>query len=135
MHSANWDAEAEKALHAFAQLRAAGRDDLDLTRTIHDSTQSAVAIGCTDPLIRYLHARFASDQLGPDPHKYADHISTIAEELNRSGYPPVRRFYGCLRAAEASVVTIAEDRTMPDRLIALRFGACTELFAKNVCTL
>jgi len=122
-----WDDEAENALEAFAKIRASGGVGADESfRTVADSLRAAVAAGCDDPLIRYLHARFVPNPAESDL-AFADKASAIANDFNRSKYPPIRRFYGCLRAAEASVVTIGADNKLPPRLVALRYSTTTNL--------
>src|ERR1043166_3854085 len=63
-----WDAEAEKALDAFAKIRASnGARGADDFRDVRDSARAAVAAGCNDPMIAYLHVRFVPNAVDPDP--------------------------------------------------------------------
>jgi hypothetical protein len=121
-----WDDAAEKLLEAFALTRS-GRVDDDVNNAARKAAAAAASAGCDDPMVEYLTARYAPAPADSEPLRYAEKMSAIAEKLNISDYPSIRRFYGCLRAAEASEITIGPDNKLPKRLMDLRYGATTNL--------
>jgi len=126
--NAAWDSAAESALDAFANVRASNSGlTQEAYQQLNASLRKAVGAGCDDPMIAYLHARFVPEAQPSDSIAFAAKVSGIASNLNVSDYPPIRRFYACLRAAEASTVTIGPDNKLSPRVIYLRYSTTTNL--------
>jgi hypothetical protein len=100
-HNPKWDAPAKEALVLYSRWRssALGQSD-DLARQIGRRCQEAVAAGCPDPLVLYVHARFVINQPGRTEVEVAAAHWKIAAELKASRYSSLRKFYGFLRAGE-----------------------------------
>jgi hypothetical protein len=125
---ASWDAPAEQALGMFAESRSLTRPT---TKEFRDQMKqligAAVDAGCDDPLIGYLYVRFVVSESSEDPVQIAQKMRSAAEALNGSEYNSLAKFYGCLRAAEASIVEIGADRRVPEPVQRMRYGATTNL--------
>ena len=100
-HDRKWDAPAKEALTLYARWRSSARDQSDdLARQIGRRCQEALAGGCSDPLVLYVHARFVINQPGHSAAEIAAAHWKIAAELKASRYSSLRKFYGFLRAGE-----------------------------------
>jgi hypothetical protein len=123
-----WDAAAEKALQMFAEVRSETTPlNSASVLAIRESVSSAVAAGCNDPLINYLHIRYVMSDSGIGAVEFAQRMRAAADVLNLSEYNPLARFYGCLRAAEASAVDIGEDKALPEHVRRYRYAMSTNL--------
>jgi hypothetical protein len=101
-HNSRWDKAATAALAAFANLRTTGHPVDSLQNEIKQSTTIAVQKGCQDPLVKYLHARYGlATENEEDILLRAEALQAAAQALSESEYPAVRKFYACVRAAEA----------------------------------
>jgi len=100
-HDRKWDAPAKEALTLYARWRssALGQSD-ELARQIGRRSQEAVAAGCSDPLVRYVHTRFVINRPGHTAAEIAAAHWQIAADLKASRYASLRKFYGALRAGE-----------------------------------
>lgn len=109
-----WNHAAREALDGFARLRfnrdSAGRTDFQFVAT---NCAVAVAAGCDDPLIAYLHARYVLANRNIAATALAESLRKAAESLNNSLYPPIRKFYASLRAAE-QLKSVAGTNTPPE---------------------
>jgi len=90
-----WDGFAIKALDGFANQR--GNNRPGLSAIIATNCAQAVTAGCDDPMVAYLHARYSFTG-GSNSQAYAETLGKIADALESSQYPPIRKFYGWLRA-------------------------------------
>lgn len=96
-----WDKDATEALRDFAQLQSASDVEVEaLSAVTGDAAHEAVKAGCDDPMIGYLYARFSPDaEAKPLPERQGL-FTTAALGLENSSYPPIRKFYANVRAAE-----------------------------------
>ena len=90
-----WDGFAIKALDAFAHQR--GNNHPGLSAVVATNCAQAVTAGCDDPMIAYLHVRYSFTGQ-TNAQDYAEILRKIAESLESGQYPPIRKFYGWLRA-------------------------------------
>jgi len=96
-----WDKDAEDALKKFAEIRVRPEDDLEVRADLVGfSAESAVNAGCDDPLIKYLHCRYAPGNSAKTLPQQQDEFRLAAKDLEKSGYSPVRKFYANADAAE-----------------------------------
>jgi thiol-disulfide isomerase/thioredoxin len=123
--SRKWDACARQALDRFAELRAiSGSGDTAsmqrLVSNIATNSARAIKVGCDDPMIAYLSARFGERPAGATSRKgippdasaaqdYADALHQAAEALENSGYPDIRKFYANARIAEQLKLMAGRD--------------------------
>jgi hypothetical protein len=100
-HDQKWNGPAKEALTLYSQWRssALGQND-ELARQIGRRAQEAVAVGCSDPLVLYVHARFVLNRPGHTTAEIAAAHWKIAASLKASQYCSLRKFYGFLRAGE-----------------------------------
>src|SRR6266496_2223697 len=101
--SAKWDNSAKLGLSSFAQIRANGSQgdaDESLFKLVRINCEIAVAAGCDDPMVAYLHARNVLADRGVTPQELGNALRKSADALNASEYPSIRKFYAALRAAE-----------------------------------
>ena len=96
---ARWDSAAREALKDFAELRSGS--DTNAEGRLQEHLQQAVAAGCPDPLISYLNLRFRHGQPDTANVEGAQAYRQAGDDLLQSQYPPIRKFYAALRAAQA----------------------------------
>ena len=87
-----WDEPAERALVAFASLRSRLAKGTPWVEIIATNCDLAVRAGCKDPMIRYLHIRFAWDQTNT-AKAFADALCQAALDMKSTSYPAIRKFY------------------------------------------
>jgi hypothetical protein len=93
-----WDNAAIEALDNFALLRSNPRTNYGPFNTaISNQTIKAIAAGCKDPLVGYLHLRDGKPPMSRDA--YCRAMAEVVDRLIASDYPPIRKMYGALRAA------------------------------------
>jgi hypothetical protein len=96
-----WDKDAGEALKKFAEIRVRPEDDPEThADLVGDSAESAVNAGCDDPLIKYLHCRYAPGNSAKTLSQRQDEFRLVAKDLEKSGYAPARKFYANVDAAE-----------------------------------
>ena len=137
--SPKWDEPAKHALAEFARVRAlcvASNEAWGMI--IATNCTAAVNAGCDDPMIRYLYIRFPMNPTN-SAMAFTDAFCQTAKDMQKSTYPPVRKFYAATRAlnqifytygtnasrqpvwgeitplASQSVVAALNDKTMPAR--------------------
>jgi len=109
-----WNASARRALDEFAHLRSSkGPPEQIRLQLIATNCAAAVASGCDDPLIMYLHTRYVLAKRNVTAADLAKALRKAAESLGNSEYPPIRKFYATLRAAE-QLKSIAGTNTPPE---------------------
>jgi hypothetical protein len=84
-----WDKDAGEALKKFAEIRVRPEDDPEThADLVGDSAESAVNAGCDDPLIKYLHCRYAPGNSAKTLLQRQDEFRLVAKDLEKSGYAP-----------------------------------------------
>jgi hypothetical protein len=109
-----WDGVAREALDAAARNFSYVIDPETYLGDIHNATQQAIALGCDDPLILYLHARSFPDGTAPGAEELDRLFTAAATGLERSAYPPFRRAVALYRAG--LLKANARGAFTPDRL-------------------
>ena len=100
-HDAKWDVPAKEALTLYAQWRSDVDKQTDaVAEQIARDCESAVAAGCRDSLVSYVHARFVANRRSHTDAEIAATHQQIAAALKASQYSSLRKFYGFLRAGE-----------------------------------
>lgn len=104
--SPKWDGPARKTLESFAQLRCVdpkdGKAQARLWAEVTTNVSETVALGCDDPMIKYLFARFELPNRN-NSSETAGIYRSVAEAMTASNRAPIRKFYAALRAsAEAN---------------------------------
>src|SRR5258705_3885966 len=118
-----WDETAKSALSAYALIRSMKSPNLkELAETVAAPCRAAKAARCTDPLVQYLYVRYVSYYADIDQAEYADALGKAADGLASSRYPPIRKLYGSVRAAEEfkRMGTNFSDQMYQNRFRALR---------------
>ena len=118
---ATWDAHALAAIEAYAQARSTPSDSEpkpEIIAEIGREASAAVTAGCDDPLVRYLHARYAMIlKPGMTDAILAESYGTVAKAMESMPYSPLRKAYASLRAAEELHLSVTN---FPLQLIELR---------------
>lgn len=111
-HDPKWDHFAQRALTNFARIRVPGA----ATAEDYSSTavKDAIAAGCDDPMIGYLHVRmlYGSPQT-KNPEAVPEWVKA-GDALLASSYGPVPKFYGALRAVQACHSITVKDAVPPE---------------------
>lgn len=98
-----WDEPAKRALTEFARTRAqvvpSGEPWAEVIATNCDAACKA---GCTDPMVRYLYIRFAMSQTNTT-QTFADMFCNVAQDMEKSSYSNIRKFYAVDRAVDQLV--------------------------------
>ncbi|MGH7939966.1 MAG: hypothetical protein ACREFR_02705 [Limisphaerales bacterium] len=98
--SSSWDASAIEALTEFARARAdVLAPNEPWARIISTNAAAAVQAGCDDPMVRYLFVKYSPDQTN-SPETFADQLCDVALQMQKSSYPPIRKFYAAQRAVD-----------------------------------
>jgi hypothetical protein len=105
-----WNAEAHGALKFFAQVRSYGSNLKGFPELLEAFAHRAVELGCDDPMIGYLHARFAVDKTQMSRLEIAKLYARASDQIESSRYAPIRKFYAANRAVE----NYLEVRPWPD---------------------
>jgi hypothetical protein len=89
-----WDGDAKDCLTLFARVRSlTNGGPAELLNELKAKLPHLSALGCEDPLIRYLDTRFTFS----DTHsagQTAGAVGNMASSLQKSQYPAIRKFYG-----------------------------------------
>jgi tetratricopeptide (TPR) repeat protein len=122
-----WDEPARAALELAAQFWSQQREGPGALAEFRAAVERAVAAGCDDPLLLYLHARTAPES---DVSEVNRRYRRAVPALERSEYPPFRRIVALQRAAES---LCAGALPADDRNEALRcLDAALALLPKSV---
>jgi hypothetical protein len=98
-----WDAAAIEALETFALSRGMPLDEevAAMQRRMGLASDKVRSFGCSDPMIHYLWLRFNRFRF---PNSMSDfggsEYGRCAQQLAKSGYPPVRKFGVCIHSVE-----------------------------------
>jgi hypothetical protein len=94
-----WDAFADRGLNEWARIRSHATDsDEDWAAIISSSCADALNAGCTDPMIRYLSLRTTGGT--GTKQEIANQYCKVAQDMEGSAYPNIRKFYAWNRAGE-----------------------------------
>ena len=89
------------ALTEFARMRAnVFTADEPWQEIISTNCEAAVQAGCDDPIIRYLYLRFSNAGNRLDAVTHAAAMLKVAQKIQGSTYPAVRKFYAQFRAMQ-----------------------------------
>jgi len=125
-----WDRPARKALEAAARYFGREADPGTTIEEVYAPAREAVAAGCDDPLILYLHARLAFGPDRPGAEEIGRRIFAAAAALEPSAYPPSRRAMGLCLAGQ--VKALLKEPTPEDRREAARLlDVALDIVAKN----
>jgi hypothetical protein len=95
-----WDEPAKCALTEFARSRSQCTESNEAWGLIiATNCESAVQAGCDDPMVKYLFIRFALDQTN-SKGVFLKAFCQTAKDMQKSAYPPVRKFYAAERALD-----------------------------------
>ena len=98
--SPKWDEPAKRALTEFARSRSQCTESNEAWGwIIATNCESAVQAGCDDPMVKYLFIRFALDQTN-SKEVFLKAFCQTAKDMQKSTYPPVRKFYAAARALD-----------------------------------
>ena len=121
----SWDEPVRIALTEFAGGRVNLLEEGMNPRVIFSNCLVAVRAGCTDPMVRYLLMRFSSEQ-GSASAKHARDWVDAALALQKSSYPPIRKYYAWLHTWRALRAAYNGFDKVPDDV--------ARLLPKNVMT-
>ena len=97
----NGEDSAHAALTEFARVRAKVCDDAEpWVEIISTNCQAAINAGCDDPQVRYLYLRYSPEGQNMEATARAAAMLKVAEKMEKSNYPPIRKFYAQFRAME-----------------------------------
>ena len=100
-----WDEPARRALTEYARTRSQCTESNETWEwIIATNCIAAMDAGCDDPMIRYLHIRFCMDQTNSAQALTAAFCQT-AKDMQKSTYPPARKFYAAARALDQILYT------------------------------
>lgn len=136
-----WDAQAKACLKAFAEIRSATNGvPTGLLAELKRNLPGVMALNCDDPMLRYLHTRYV---LNASAAELAPVFTDVASALEKSDYPPIRKFYArmwvyrttaeagteknpysLLEKAAPFLAEALQDKTMPQQEAAT---CCAEL--------
>ena len=94
-----WDAAARDALTRYAEFLACTSSD-KCDGEFKDVFQKALSAGCTDPLVVYFGLRLDCYPRDISALDLAKLYANAEDRLQASGYPPIRKCYASVRAAE-----------------------------------
>jgi len=84
-----WDSYAKRCLAEFARSRMEKSTNF---AEIQNNVILAIQAGCDDPMIKYLHIRFAMDQSN-SKEDFTTALYKAAMDMDSSSYPEIRKFY------------------------------------------
>jgi|SRR5208282_3678149 len=103
--SPKWDEPAKRALTEFARSRSQCTESNEAWGLIISSNCIvAVEAGCDDPMIHYLYVRFCMNQTN-SAQAFTGAFCQTAKDMQKSTYPPVRKFYAAARALDQIIFT------------------------------
>jgi hypothetical protein len=108
-----WDDSAKRALTELARIRSQTTTSNETwVLIISNNCAAAVDAGCDDPMIRYLYLRYCTSGSG-SKKAIADAYCKAAQDLEKSSYPNIRKYYACERAAQALASAFGYGTNMP----------------------
>jgi len=103
--SPKWDAPVKRAMTEFARVRSLCTESNEAWGLIiATNCESAVQAGCDDPMLKYLFIRFALDQTN-SKEAFLKAFCQTAKDMQKSTYPPVRKFYAATWALDQILYT------------------------------
>ncbi len=106
--SPDWDEHVHKAM----ELTVRNFCDMTYAKTdhepIHAATTKAIEAGCDDPLLLYLHYRYASPKMGDNEREAG--LLNAAKGLRSSTYPYFRRTGAIQHAEQLKLKRVADPR-------------------------
>ena len=93
-----WDDTVRTALSNYAHIRVTREP---VTRQLRTDLKQAIAAGCDDPLVGYLHLRLVLHDPTRATQEIATKFAVAARQLDAPSYPGLIRCFGHLRAAQA----------------------------------
>ena len=97
-----WDLEARQAMELYARIRAYSiKTGSPIYREIAWRLLNAIRAGCDDPLVRYLHTRYVLPSVNNARPEVLFATTNAASAMEASGYSDFRKFFACLKAADA----------------------------------
>lgn len=93
-----WDKHARDAMELATQNFSNQDTPHAQPKDIREATQKALSAGCNDPMIIYLHYRFADSKATPGEVERGFMRSAML--MQTSGYPPIRKASAYWKAAE-----------------------------------
>lgn len=121
-----WDDKAREALSEFANARSGKALEPELRAELAgDYAQEAVALGCDDPMVRYLYCRFASRNSSRPLDYWQNEFRHTAKDMAGSGYSQIRKFYANDRAA--NVLWKNRDTNLWLEVVQFRRAAMSDL--------
>jgi hypothetical protein len=125
--SPKWNESAKRALTEFAHSRSQCTESNEAWGLIISTNCiAAVAAGCDDPMIRYLYTRFSMNQTN-SAQAFTDAFCQTAKDMQKSTYPPVRKFYAAARALDQIIYTYGTNTANQPI-----WGEYTPLMGQNV---
>jgi hypothetical protein len=97
---AGWDEAVRKALIQNARLLAGEPNANQHKETTKADFNSAVSAGCVDPLVDYFSLRYGNHPEGIPQLELARLFADVEVRMQASEYPPIRKSFASLRAAE-----------------------------------
>jgi hypothetical protein len=139
--SGRWDDAVRSALSNYACIRVT-RNVAATMPQLREDLEKAVAAGCDDPLVGYLHLRLVQHDPQNATPKIAAEFARAARKLDGSSYPGINRCFAHLRAAQAwrsastnQLPQVTEHRSLAfDRLLyVLQQDDLPVTFAYEIC--
>ena len=122
-----WDEPVTNALAEFAASRSRSfAPDEDWATIIRTNCDMAVKTGCDDPMIRYLYIKFSMSQTN-NPKDFSDAFCRMADDMEQSSYPDIRKFYAALRTAQQLKFAAGDITNTPPEVHKYRRLAMTNL--------
>jgi hypothetical protein len=98
--SPRWDDPAIRALTEFARVRAEALNTNEpWGQIISTNVAAAIQAGCNDPMVRYLLVRFSLNSTN-SRETFLDQYCAVAQDIQNTSYPPIRKFYAAQRAVD-----------------------------------
>jgi hypothetical protein len=114
-----WDDSAKTALTEFARLVSNSTlPDEEAASIISNNCATAVGQGCDDPMIQYLYIRYCMEQ-AETKEKFAEAFCNVAQQLENSSYPAIRKYYGWLRTGQQVIYAYGYGTNVPPEIQSL----------------
>jgi hypothetical protein len=126
-----WDRPAREAMRAAAHVFSSAPDVGASPAGVYNAAKQALDAGCDDPLVLYLYARTSTPAGHAGPQEADRRYTAAAVAMQRSAYPPFRRF-SALKMAGITKAT-REGATPEEREEAVRqLDAALDLLSRSV---